>query len=704
MNSSRPPHPDLPRRLVDVLRALPQSELDGLVSRLGIRIDPQKRLDVPGQVARALVALPEVRDPGLLPAASAELLHRIAEARGVLVAASLPQAVEPLSARGIAFARLGDGGGVQLILPTAFLVQLRAWEGEDPRGVRALLAQASFETCAAIATHYLGRPATPPLSLALEPAWEVLSEPAKLSEEIERLAPPERRLLEAVEREGGEVVTEELLDLEREPMRLRSAMGATPSRRGAGFALERRGLLIPIHPNRHVIPTEVSAVVGAAGHKEREERRAQVKASVLGGDYAPRRARFAEDPAPLAIAMALAVRETASEIRPTVGTPRSLTTKLSQRFGRDLDRVMLLGALSRAAGLWDPSALSAAAPPGAWSMHELSRALFRIWRRGGAWDEARPHPEVYRLAHDARDASPVGLLKEMLIDALRELGEGRWVPWNALAGYVRDDARTPGVARLLRRWAERATIEAPSPLDVVRRIAFESLPALGVLDLGDPDDVAGGEVESAMRLTPRGRAMLAGTRPSSAGSPSEFVATDLLRVGGDASVAAVLALAPFVDVGTVDDHLSLSVTPAAIARALSAGIEADAVRGRLEALAKLPDDVARLLRQAGTVLARVSYTPCAGFLSVDDPSVREMLLTRRQTADLFVEGSPPGGLLVAIGADGDRLVRRCRALGVEIAQDGQVLRARATTPPAGMPAAGGERRKSSTSSLKRSGG
>ena len=53
----------------------------------------------------------------------------------------------------------------------------------------------------------------------------------------------------------------------------------------------------------------VALLVGLGQQSERELRRAQVKASVLGGDYAPRRARFAEDPAPLALAMSLAVRE-----------------------------------------------------------------------------------------------------------------------------------------------------------------------------------------------------------------------------------------------------------------------------------------------------------------------------------------------------------------------------------------------------------
>ena len=461
-----------PRRLVDILRALPSGELDSLIARLGIPIVAAKRIDTPSQVARALVALPEVRDTSRLPNASAELLHRIAEARGSLLVQSIPIGLEPLAARGIVFARVRAADAappsshsgrpssgpttIELVLPYAYLVQLRSWEGEDPRGIRALLAQAPFETVSAIASHYLGRPATPPIALSLETAWEVLSDLTKLAEEIEKLAPVERRLLEALEREGGEVDTEELLDLEREPMRLRGATGATPSRRGVGFALERRGLLVPVHPNRHLVPTEVSLVVGAAHQAARETRRAEIRSFVLDTDHAPRRARFADDPVPLTIALGLAVREPGVEVREGVGTPRSLVTRLAQRFGRDPEVVGLIAALSRAIGLWDPSAISSASPPGSYALHELQRALYLAWSRGGAWDEARPEAELLRLAPEARDSSPVGVVREMVLDALRELGEGRWVPWEAVAGYVRDDTRTAGVARLLRRWAERA--------------------------------------------------------------------------------------------------------------------------------------------------------------------------------------------------------------------------------------------------------
>ena len=61
----------------EILRALPESELEALIGRLGIRIDPNKRIDVPSQAARALVGLPDVREPARLPTASRELLHRL---------------------------------------------------------------------------------------------------------------------------------------------------------------------------------------------------------------------------------------------------------------------------------------------------------------------------------------------------------------------------------------------------------------------------------------------------------------------------------------------------------------------------------------------------------------------------------------------------------------------------------------------------
>ncbi|MGH7268997.1 MAG: hypothetical protein ACREJ3_01085, partial [Polyangiaceae bacterium] len=118
MPTSRPP--EAAHRLTDILRALPQGELDGLIGRLGIRIDAAKRIDAPSQVARALVSLPDLRDPARLHPQCVDLMHRVAEAKGSLVVTSVPPGLEPLLARGLMFAR-SVGAAVELILPGAYL-------------------------------------------------------------------------------------------------------------------------------------------------------------------------------------------------------------------------------------------------------------------------------------------------------------------------------------------------------------------------------------------------------------------------------------------------------------------------------------------------------------------------------------------------------------------------------------------------------
>ena len=716
------PTPDVPSKLTDILRALPPRELDGLITRLGIRIDPAKRIDVPSQVARALVALPDLRDPSRLHPAAVELVHRVAEAGGTLRVAALPAAIEPLIARGLMFARAASPG-VELLLPPAYRVQLKTWDGEDPRCMRALIAQAPLETLSAVAAHYLGRPATPPIALSLETAWDVLGSPERLAEEIGKLSSTERRVLEGVQADGGEVDTEELLQLEREPLRLRTATGATPSRRGVGFSLERRALLVPVHPNRHVVPTEVGAIIGAAHHDLRARRREEVRAFVASGDHAPHRARFSLDPAPLALGIAAASREpqargegartasgTFADLRVGLGTPKSLVHKLAARFGREPGHIAVVFALSRAVGLWEAAATGGSSPPGTFSLQQLTRELFLTWRRGGAWDEARAEPEVLRLAPEARDGSPAGVLREMVLEALHELGEGRWVPWSSLAGWLRSDARVPGISRLLRRWAERGGLEPVEPMEVARRIVHESLPALGLLDLGEDPDLPhdpaadGDGPPLALRLTARGRALLGGRVPPADAPQSQFIDAQVLRLGGAATVGAVLSVAPFVEVARAAETLDLLVAPQTLARALAAGLEADVLRARLEAFAPLPEALSHTLTQASIVLGRATWQAAAAFLWVDDGNIRELLRTRRATQELFVDPSPPGGLLVIAGLDLDRLARRCRTVGVEIAVDGQIVRARTVPPgPGSVPPprqSGSTARASSSRNLK----
>ncbi|HVJ93568.1 MAG TPA: hypothetical protein VM580_27390, partial [Labilithrix sp.] len=222
---------------------------------------------------------------------------------------------------------------------------------------------------------------------------------------------------------------------------------------------------------------------------------------------------------------------------------------------------------------------------------------------------------------------------------------------------------------------------------------------LGILDLGEDED-DGDESEEgpriALRLTPRGRAFVADKPFVQEEDASKFLDTHVLRLGPKAKVSSILAIHGFVDVGRVAEALDLVVAPQTLARALSAGLEADSLRVRIEAIAPLPETLSRTLAQASVVVGRGTFVPAMGFLWVDDPNVRELLRTRRSTAELFLEPSPQGGLLVSSQVDLDRLARRCRTVGVEVVLEGQVLRARSLAP---LPTnTSGERRRSSTAS------
>ena len=333
-------------------------------------------------------------------------------------------------------------------------------------------------------------------------------------------------------------------------------------------------------------------------------------------------------------------------------------------------------------------------------MRELSTQLFMAWRRGGAWDEARPEPEMLRLPNEQRDSSASGVVRELVLSALKELGENRWIPWPSLERYLASDPRIEGIGRLLRRWAERVGAPDPDPMLVARRVVLESLPALGVIDLGEDDAEEGDEDRNpriALRLTPRGRALLS-EKPNAASASEEtskFLDTQVLRLGQEAKVAAILSLYGFVDLGRVAEALDLIVAPQTLARALSAGYEADSLRARIEAIAALPEGLSRTLQQASVVVGRGTFTAAAGFVWIEDANVRELLRTRRATSELFVDPSPPGGLLVAANVDMDRLARRCRSIGVELVAEGQVVRAKQGAPPA----TSGERRRTSSARM-----
>lgn len=684
-------------RLEALLRLLPDKEFRALVTSLKLSTDRSKRIDLPAQVARALISRPLARDPSSLPEPAQQLLRRIIEANGALTVRSLPTAVQPLVAQGLVFARATRSGQAELLLPVAYVLQLPAWEGEAPNALRRLLLQANSDVLANIAAHYLGTPATHPLTLSLEPAWLLLSDPELLAGELAQLSEQEARLLEAIEDLGGEVETEELLELEREPLRLRTASGATPSRRGVGFALERRGLLIPVHPDRHVIPSEVAEQVGAPMAEKRRAQRAAIIERLSSEDHGPRRARFASDVAPLALAQVAYVREKGVEAKPGLGTPRSLLARLATRHGQELEQVSLVAALSRAAGLWDISARNRGAPPGSLTLSELGRTLFDLWYRGSVWDEARADPEVLRSQPAARETGAVVAARQLVLSALGDLAEDRWVPWDAISGFIDADSRAPGVQRLLDRAAKRSGGDAAQGrlLEVARRVLFDSLYQLGCVDIstqGEPP---------AVRVTPRGRCHLRSLAAPPTGPATRFVGDHTLRFGSEAQVAQVLSVFHFSEVGAVEPELEVVVTRASISAALARGLEPAVMRRRLSELCPLPDALSIELQEAGAVVGRAEHVAAAGFLWVADSEVRALLSRRRQTTDLFVDPSPPGGLLLAPGVDLERLIVRCRVVGVEILAEGGTRRLSAGA--AGGPDSAPRDSRRSSRSLKPSG-
>ncbi len=650
-----------PPRLIDALRALPLRTFETLVKTARVKIDLNKRIDAPTQVARAIVNQSLARDPSSLGTAATELLYRVTAQGGVLVTTEVPPHSEPLVDNGLLFVR-GIDNSYELWIPTPILLQLKPWLGEDVHGLRALFARTTQEAIAAIASHYLGHTAQAPYALSLEVAWAILGDPRTLAQHVNELPRSERMLLLAIERLGGEVDTLELLELEREPLRMRTAAGASASRRGLSYSLERRGLLFALPHGRHAVPTEVADIVA---HEERAVRNAERRAAVVkleSHDELPRRARYATDPSTLLTACLIATREAQIDVRPDVGTPKALVTRLATRFGRTPEDTSLIVAVGRSLGLWDEALLRARAHE--LTIGNLGRLLFEAWRTGSFWDEARTDRELLRHQPEVRELSPLRALKRVLLAILEELGAERWLPFGILTTYVSSLNELQMVKHSLTRWATRIGARPGHDVtldttELVSRIVLETLPALGVIDVGraESDDAP------LVRLSGIGRLWLRGGHSS---ETSSLFTDEILRIGNDAHLAAVLGLAGCVEIGNVEGHLELHVSRHTVGHAIAAGADAQLIEKRIAAVAPLPNDLREALENAGRVLGTAHWVSACGFLWISDDNVRILLLDRRQTAELFLHPSPAGGLLVGEGVDRDKLVKRCRTAGVEI--------------------------------------
>ena len=220
-------------RLVDVLRALPERELESLIERLRIGIDEAKRIDVPSQ-SRALSTRCQKHAISKLPRRSASSLP-ITEARGGLVVEVCRASRAPRCSRFV-FAR-GRRDGVELLLPIATganatgRVRIRGGsriDGTVDTGGRGQHRGA-----------HLGRPATPKMALPSS-RQGMADRPGSLTREMKRRS-ARAHVLRAARRSAAKLTRRRGRPRARADAR-RGATGATRSER-RGFRVRTPWLL-----------------------------------------------------------------------------------------------------------------------------------------------------------------------------------------------------------------------------------------------------------------------------------------------------------------------------------------------------------------------------------------------------------------------------------------------------------------------------
>ncbi|MFO0556619.1 MAG: hypothetical protein U0269_01245 [Polyangiales bacterium] len=653
-------------RLQDCLEALTASERAALRTRRGIVLDPNKRIDEVEQTARALVAETDLRK-SKFPAEVRSLLHRLASSHGVLADGVSDPGAQLLIDLGIAY-RVREGGkgsaarsgkrlalGV-LVMPSAFLVQVPLAEGDDPRSLRSLLGRAEHEIIALMLQTVVGKPLPVVGPLALQEVWEVLAKTGELEARIQALPSQEARLLDAIERAGSEVTTDELLALDQTPGLYRTASGIAVPKRGAPYMLQRRALLFPVGVDRFVLPTEVSRIVGASRAQERAERRAHLLATLSSDDHAPSRARFSRDPSPVVVAALGMLRAWDIALRDDVAVPRATIRRIAERLGEREESISLLLALSRSCGLSRLTAPSAMVPQSMTRTQvcEIATLIRNAYRRGGSWDESRQVPEALRAAGDS--TSSVGsLLRSMLFDALDDSVRDKWVPVDLLIRLVMEDPRTLGARRIHERARrERAGQFRDSLEDSLRVMLVESLPALGLADVSEDGN--------AVRYRAR-------ERSSVALDAEPTLSRSTLEVPSNTPAYALLALSDCAEpehVRSDNGAVLFNVGVNAITRARARGLSEKQIVERLEALglsAPFPGALGELATSLG-VTHEVDTIALSAAIRVDDDELRASLLADASLRRMIVEVDAGPWLLVKPDVDAARLHARLQRAGV----------------------------------------
>lgn len=638
-------------RLVDALAPLDAKRFEQLCRRNGVRIDVRRRLSSVEQAARQLADRPELLDLAQLPAPVRNAAHFLATHATGATRRELGGGVLPLLEQDLVFAV--PGAPERVAMPSEYRVQLPPHPGEDRTCARALLSTQPEEVRIQLGVQLLGRRPVGPSALWLGSVLERLESAELLEVLLDELSPKQRRLLEAVEARGGQLETDELLELERSAVRVRMAGGATLPTRSASHALFVRGLLLPLVRGLWTVPTEVAARVGASRRAAERARRRDLLARVTEDeDLSPARAELGDDPGPATVALLAGLAARGAMPSGTRGVRRSVLASVAREVGVDRAAAEMWIALARGAG----ARLEYA------ELREVGSLLFRTWRDGGIWDEARREPDAHRTSEEvARTPTPTRSLREALLELLDAVPPERFAPVDEVCRAAARDLRSVGAERLLERAVSRhrASFEQDS-VSVVRRMACESLWALGAADRGR---VAGREV---IRLSVRARRWLAGECRDGA-EASRWVGNGRLNVGASARIVDVLAAARGAHAIATEGGLSLRVEADTMARVLERRVEVSELRGWFETLAAPLDPTAeRALNAAERRRARVRAVPVSALLRIEDHELMDRVASDPELREMILAQRLETGLLIRAGVPRSRLARALSRLGLQL--------------------------------------
>ncbi|MDP3275930.1 MAG: hypothetical protein Q8Q09_12085 [Deltaproteobacteria bacterium] len=662
-------------RLQECLATLTLTAREALQNRRKLVIDELKRIDPIEQLARGLVMATDLRKSKLPPDVRS-LLDRLVAAGGVLSDAGRDPGAELLLDLGVAYryrdavptspSRSGKRLALDtLVLPSAFLVQAPAAQGEDPRSLRLLLGRLDSDLVSAMLKSITGKPSHLQGALALQEVWEDLNRPDYIQQQIALLSSQEARLLDAIERAGSEVTPEELLALDQTPGLYKSGSGIAVPKRGAPYLLQRRGLLFAVGADRFVLPSEVSALVGAARARDRAEKRAHLSSKFAVEDHAPHRARYATSPSVHASALLTLCATWDSPIRSDVAHPRALIRRGAELLGIPEHDATLLFALLRTSGLGRLTDVDAGAPASLARVRALDvdQFVLEAYRRGGSWDETQIIAEVQRAGSDV-GRSAAAVLRAMLFDGLEAFASNQWVPVEMLLQYIKQDPRMAGAQRIHERARKgRESHFVQTCEEALRAMVLQTLPALGLLDCAEDASVV--------------RFVSSNARISSAKSQTKVsLSRTTLEVPASCPLHAMIAFGQMAELDGVD------VTRGMVRFQVGAGAIAMA---RVRALAS--DQVAELLAGIGVnapyrgaieqfvdALASqqvLQLVATSGALRVDSETERRAILADSQLRKNFLDVDAGGWLLLRSDADFVRVGQRLQRLGYRTIQSDQ---------------------------------